>query len=80
MIGAVMMPGEPDLQGMLEAELTWQPVGQEGRLGHHETNEVVGQQINPDLLLCHCWRFAAQASPVPQGGVVHVQPACHRLR
>lgn len=50
MIGAMVISSDPDLQGVLEAEPARHPVGQQGQLGYNEANEVIGQQINPDLL------------------------------
>ena len=40
---AMMIPGEPELQGVLETELARSRVGAQRRLSHHQPNELVGQ-------------------------------------
>jgi hypothetical protein len=53
-------PGEPDLHGVLEAELARDLVGQQGRLGHQEPDDVVGEQIHPEFFAGHLRSLAAQ--------------------
>ena len=40
---AAVSPGDPNLQRVLEAELTWQTVGEQRGLRHRQSNEIVGQ-------------------------------------
>ena len=56
----VLSPGDPDLHGMLEADLTRQSMGEQRGLGHHQANEIVGEQVDPDFLHCHRGGLAAQ--------------------
>ena len=64
----LMSPGDPDLHGVLEAELARQSMGEQRGLGHHQANEIVGEQVDPDFLDCHCGGLAAQSFH-PQGGL-----------
>ena len=50
---AVGLPQGPQLHRMLEAELARNLVGQQRRLRHQQPDHVVGQQVDPDLLLHH---------------------------
>jgi len=35
--------GDPDLHRVLETQLAWDLIGQQGGLGHEQTDQVVGQ-------------------------------------
>ena len=78
----MMIPGQAQLHGMFEAELAWQPVGQKRCLRHDQSNEIVGQQVDPDFLDRHCRALATQPLHA-QGGldVAQIQfSTCQRLR
>ena len=47
---AAALPGNPDLHGVLEAQLARDLVRQQGGLGHQEADQIVGQQVDPQLL------------------------------
>lgn len=53
-------PRHPDLQRMLEAQLSRQDASSQCRLGHQQPDQVVRQQIDPKLFLTHLRRFAAE--------------------
>ncbi len=55
-----LTPRHPNLQRMLEAQLTRQYVRLQGSLGHEPPNQIVRQQIYPKFFLAHLWRFAAE--------------------
>ena len=63
----VSVPSLPELQGVFEAQGSWQYIGQQGGLRHHKADQVVGQQINPHFFLAHLWSFAAQRSHAQRG-------------
>ena len=56
----ILPPRYPNLKGVLEAELAGQPARQYGRLGHNQSDQVVGQQGYPDLFLGHRRCLAAE--------------------
>jgi hypothetical protein len=43
-IPAALLPGEPDLHAVLEAELAGDLVGKQGGLGHQQADQVVSEQ------------------------------------
>ena len=53
-------PFRPQLYGMLEAQVSRVNIGIQRRLRHQQTDQVVGEQVNPQLLLDHLGRKAAQ--------------------
>lgn len=57
---AALLPGQPDLHGVLEAQLPGELIGQQGGLGHQQADQVVGQQVDPQLLHHHRRGLAAQ--------------------
>jgi len=57
---AVLLPGEPDLDGMLETELARNLIGQQRSLRHQQADQVVGQQIDPQLFDGHLRGLAPQ--------------------
>jgi len=71
-----LTPGDPKLQGVFEAELAGQAVGQQGGLGHQQSDQVVGQKIYPDLLDHHLRCLAAQHLHA-QGGLDVAQVQFH---
>lgn len=56
----VAIPGAPQLQGVFEAEFAWVARAERSCLDHHQPDEVVGQQIDPDFFLRHRRGLAAQ--------------------
>ena len=64
----VLSPSDPDLHSVLETELARQAMGKQGGLGHHQTNEIVGEQVDPDFLDCHCGGLATELFH-PQSGL-----------
>ena len=63
----VLSPCNPDLDGVLEAELARQSIGERRGLGHHQTNEIVGEQVDPDFLDRHRGCLAAQSGHSQSG-------------
>ena len=57
---AALLPSHPDLHRVLEAELARDLVGQQRCLGHQQPNQVVGEQIDPQLFHGHLGCLAAQ--------------------
>lgn len=53
-------PLRPELHRVLEAQAARVHVGIAGGLRHEQSNHVVGQQMDPQLLLVHLGRLAAQ--------------------
>lgn len=53
-------PFAPKLHGMLEAQLSRMHAAVQCRLRHQQSDQVVSQQIDPQLFLAHRWAFAAQ--------------------
>ena len=53
-------PLRPQLHRVLEAQVAWVHVGVAGGLRHEQSDHVAGQQVNPQLLLVHLRRLAAQ--------------------
>lgn len=49
----VAIPGAPQLHGVFEAEFAWVARTECCGLDHHQPDEVVGQQIDPDFFLRH---------------------------
>lgn len=47
------IPRNPYLHSVLETDLTRQPMSEERGFGHHQPNEIVGEQVNPDFLDGH---------------------------
>ena len=41
---AALLPGEPDLRAVLEAELARNLVGKQRGLGHHQADQIVSEQ------------------------------------
>ena len=64
---AVMIPGDPQLQGVFKTEFARAARAEHRRLGHHQPDEVVGEQVNPDFLLRHRRCFAAQPLHAQRG-------------
>lgn len=56
----VAIPGAPQLHGVFEAECAWVARTECRGLEHHQPDEVVGQQIDPDFFLRHRRGLAAQ--------------------
>jgi len=56
----VAVPCLPELHGVLEAQGSWQHIGQQGGLRHDEANQVVVQQVNPHFFFAHLRGFASQ--------------------
>ena len=56
-----LLPGNPDLYGVFQAELARDLIGQQRGLGHEQSDQVVGsQQVDPEFFDGHRWGFAAQ--------------------
>jgi len=49
----LLSPDVADLHGVLEADLTRQPVGEHRGLRHHQPNQIVDKQVGPDLFDDH---------------------------
>jgi len=64
---AILLPQSPQLHGVLEAELAGDLVGQQRRLRHQQTDQVVGKQVDPDFFLDHRGTFAGELVH-PEGG------------
>ncbi len=46
-----LLPGQPDLHRVLEAQLPRDLIGKQGGLGHQQADQVVGQQVNHSSLI-----------------------------
>ena len=64
---AVLIPGDPPLQGVFKAQCARTAVGEDGGLGHHQPDEVIGKEVNPDFLLRHLGCLAAQPLHAERG-------------
>src|SRR5690606_30686010 len=53
-------PFGPHLHGVFEAHLAWMQAGIVRGLRHQQADQVVGQQVHPQLLLDHLRRLAAE--------------------
>ena len=49
------------LQRVLETQLTWHSVSPQDGLSHQQSNQIIGQKINPQLLFTHLGRFTLQS-------------------
>lgn len=58
--GEPLLPGHPDLHGVLEAELAGNLVGQQRSLRHQQANQIVPKQVDPQLLGGHVRSLAPQ--------------------
>lgn len=56
----MLLPGNPELQGVFETQLTRSRVGMERCLSHQQSNEIVGQPVDPHLLASQGRRLTAQ--------------------
>src|SRR5665213_1969049 len=59
-INAMRGPFSPQLYGVFEAQLPRMNIGIQCGLRHQQTDQVIGEKMNPQLLLDHPWREAAQ--------------------
>jgi hypothetical protein len=53
-------PFSPQLYGVFEAQLPRRNIGIQCGLRHQQTDQVIGEKMNPQLLLDRPWREAAQ--------------------
>lgn len=53
-------PGDPHLNRMSEAQLPRRYPSKRGRLRHQQADQILGEQVCPQLLLKHLWGFSAQ--------------------
>ena len=66
-IDAMRGPFGPQLYGVLEAQLSRMNAGIHSGLRHQQTDQVVGEQMNPQLLLDHARCEAAQHFDAERG-------------
>ena len=50
---AMVRQSDAYLHRMLEADLTRKPVCMARRFCHHHSNQILGRQVDPNLLDCH---------------------------
>lgn len=51
---------DPQLETMFETDRSRLDIRQQGGLSHHQPDQIIGQQINPDFLSDHFGCFARQ--------------------
>src|SRR6266702_3839405 len=60
-------PFGPYLHGMFEAQLTWIHACLQRRLSHQQTDQIVGQQIDPQFFLAHLRSLTTQDLQAQRG-------------
>jgi hypothetical protein len=59
-VTAALVPADPDLHGEFGAELTRYLIGEQCGLRHQQSDQVVGEQVDPQRLARHLGATAAQ--------------------
>lgn len=70
-------PRGPNLQGLLETQLTRDLICQEGRLRHQESDQILRQQVCPYLLVPPSRAYCRARCSMPS---VTVEPSTRRMR